>query len=121
VLGLPLLSCLIEGLICVMRFLLLSHFGLSLTGFEIVFGMILGFFEFGLFLCLCTFYKYFRRLYYAERLLSIGKKLGFIFNFIFSPEMGHSAKMSIFLSNLFTGKKVVCHCFLDRGITFQGC
>jgi hypothetical protein len=35
--------------------------------------------------------------------------------------MGHSVKMGIFLSNLFTGKEVVCHGFLDRGIALQGC
>ena len=115
------LSCLIEWFICAMRFLLLLHSGLPLTGFEIVLGMIWGFFEVILFLFLIIFDKYFRGLDYTERLLSIGKKLAFSFDFIFSPEMGHSVKMGIFLSNLFTGKKVVCHCFLDRGITFQGC
>ena len=83
--------------------------------------MVLGLFEVALFLFWCSFYKYFRGLDNTEILLSIGKKLAFSFNFILSPELGQSVKMGIFLSNLFTGKKVVCHGLLDCWITFQGC
>ena len=110
-------------LICVVRFLLFFDSRFSLACFWLLFHEVVVLFVVLFFHFLSSFHliQDFWRLYYADWLLSIGQKLAFSFNFILRPEISYSVEVSVFLSDLFTGKKVICHGLFHCWVTVNYC